>query len=217
MDKLPEAMPDPVAEQLSAWLDDELPAAELELLVARLGHGQVGHGRLARYGLIGAALRGEPALPDARQLGERVRRALESGRESSLEPSPEPGVAAGLLPAAPLRSRPWQENVVPFAAAATVLLTLFLMATVRGPSLAPDAAAQAGRAGVLMPVAVAAEMRGPAWSSAPAPLSRQRLTDYLVMHGEYSGTLAVQVADSHIVNDRSYAAAGHARLEYSAK
>ncbi|MCL4781233.1 MAG: sigma-E factor negative regulatory protein [Gammaproteobacteria bacterium] len=209
MDKLPEAMPDPVAEQLSAWLDDELPAAELELLVARLGHGQVGHGRLARYGLIGAALRGDPALPAARRLGERVRRALESGRE--------PEVAAGRLPAVPLRSRSWQENVVPFAAAATVLLTLFLMATVRGPSLAPDAAAQAGRTGVLMPVAVAAEMRGPARSSAPAPLSRQRLTDYLVMHGEYSGTLAVQVADSHIVNDRSYAAAGYARVEYSAK
>lgn len=202
-------MPDPVAEQLSAWLDDELPAAELELLVARLGHGQVGHGRLARYGLIGAALRGDPALPAARRLGERVRRALESGRE--------PEVAAGRLPAVPLRSRSWQENVVPFAAAATVLLTLFLMATVRGPSLAPDAAAQAGRTGVLMPVAVAAEMRGPARSSAPAPLSRQRLTDYLVMHGEYSGTLAVQVADSHIVNDRSYAAAGYARVEYSAK
>lgn len=209
MDKLPESMPDPVAEQLSAWLDDELPAAELELLVARLGHGPVGHGRLARYGLIGAALRGDPALPDARPLGERVRRALES--------VPEPEVVAGPLPAAPLRSRSWQENVVPFAAAATVLLTLFLMATVRGPSLAPDAAAQADRAGVLMPVAVAAEMRGPAWSSAPAPLSRQRLTDYLVMHGEYSGTLAVQVADSHIVNDRSYAAAGYTRLGYSAK
>lgn len=213
MDKLPEAMPDPVAEQLSAWLDDELPAVELELLVARLGHGPVGHGRLARYGLIGAALRGDPALPDARELGERVRRALES--------VPEPEVVAGGLPAAPLRSRSrsrsWQENVVPFAAAATVLLTLFLMATVRGPSLAPDAAAQAGRAGVLIPVAVAAEMRGPARSSAPPPLSRQRLTDYLVMHGEYSGTLAVQVADSHIVNDRSYAAAGYTRLGYSAK
>jgi negative regulator of sigma E activity len=209
MDKLPEAMPDPVAEQLSAWLDDELPAAELELLIARLGRGQVGHGRLARYGLIGAALRGDPASPDARQLGERVRRALESGRE--------PELAADRLPAAPVRSRPWQENVVPFAAAATVLLTLFLMATVRGPSLAPDAAAQAGRAGVLMPVAVAAEMREPVRSYAPAPLSRQQLTDYLVMHGEYSGTLAVQVADSHIVNDRSYAAAGYTRLGYSAK
>lgn len=209
MDKLPEAMPDPVAEQLSAWLDDELPAAELELLIARLGHGPAGYGRLARYGLIGAALRGDPAVPDARQLGERVRRVLASSRE--------PEMAAGGLPAAPLRSRSWQENVVPFAAAATVLLTLFLMATVRGPSLAPDAAAQAGRAGVLMPVAVAAEMRGPARSSAPAPLSRQRLSDYLIMHGEYSGTLAVQVADSHIVNDRSYAAAGYTRLEYAAK
>jgi sigma-E factor negative regulatory protein RseA len=209
MRKLPEAIPDLVAEQLSAWLDDELPAAELELLIARLEQGPAGHERLERYGLIGSVLRGEPAVPDARQLGERVRRALDSAAE--------PAVVAGYLPAARRQARSWQDNVVPFAAAATVLLTLFLMATIKGPSLTPDAAAQAGRAGVLLPVAVAADMRRPVRSSAQAPISRQRLTDYLVMHGEYSGTLAVQVADSHIVNDRSYAAAGYTRIEYSPK
>lgn len=206
MGKLPEAMPDLVAEQLSAWLDDELPAAELELLIARLEQDPVGHGRLERYGFIGAALRADPAVPDARQLAGRVRLALEPGREA--------GVAADSHPAARGPARPWRDNVVPFAAAATVLLTIFLLATIRGPSLAPDTAT---RAGVRMPVVMAAEMQRPVRSSALAPLSRQRLTDYLVMHGEYSGTLAVQMADSHIVNDRSYAAAAHARLEYSAK
>jgi len=200
-------VPDPVAEQLSAWLDDELPAAELELLLARLGQGPEGHGRLARYGLIGAALRGEPAAPDARQLRERVRLALES--------TPEP--AAGRAAGAKGPARPWLENIVPFAAAATVLLTLFLMATIRAPSLAPDVAARAGRTDMLMPVAAAAGTTRASPSSAQMPLSRQRLTDYLVMHGEYTGAIAVQVADSHILNDRSYASAGYARFEYSAK
>jgi hypothetical protein len=91
------------------------------------------------------------------------------------------------------------------------------MATIRNPSLAPDAPLQAGRGGMFMPAAVAAESRSLQQFPVQTLLSRQRLTDYLVLHGEYTGTLAVQVADSHIVNDRSYAAAGFTRLEYSAK
>jgi negative regulator of sigma E activity len=118
-------MPDIVAEQMSAWLDDELPDAELELLMARLERSPAAHGQLARYGLIGAALRGGPPAPDASQLAERVRRALDTGQESA--------VVADRLPAAVGRDQRWQDNVVPFAAAATVLLTLFLMATIRSP------------------------------------------------------------------------------------
>jgi negative regulator of sigma E activity len=209
MSKVPEHMPDIVAEQMSAWLDDELPEAELELLVARLGRSPDARGRLGRYGLVGAALRGGVPAPDACQLAERVRFALEAGQESA--------VVADPLPVATGRDQRWQDNVVPFAAAATVLLTLFLMATIRNPSLAPGATAQAGRAGMFMPTAVAAESKSLQHFPVQTLLSRQRLTDYLVLHGEYTGTLAVQMADSHIVNDRSYAAAGYKRSGYSAK
>ena len=209
MSNLPEHIPDIVAEQISAWLDDELPEAELELLIARLGQSPQARGRLGRYGLVGAALRGGAHSPDARQLAERVRLALDAGHESA--------VVADPLPAATGRDQRWQDNVVPFAAAATVLLTLFLMATIRNPSLAPDATAQAGRAGMFMPAAVAAESKSLQQFPVQTLLSRQRLTDYLVLHGEYTGRLAVQAADSHIVNDRSYVTAGYARLEYSAK
>lgn len=202
-------LPDIVAEQVSAWLDDELPEAELELLVARLGRTPGACGRLGRYGLIGAALRDGLPVPEASQLGERVRRALDTGQEAPV-----------ILEAPPAVPRPvarWQDKVVPFAAAATVLLTLFLMATIRSPSLAPNTAVREGRAGGLMPVAVAAEPRGLQQFPVQTLLSRQRLTDYLILHGEYTGTLAVQVADSHIVNDRSYAAAGYSRIGYPAK
>lgn len=209
MSKVSETMPDVVAEQLSAWLDDELPKAELELLIARATRSPSAHGRLERYGLIGAALRGGAVVPDARHLGERVRLALEAGQSSPRR--------TDKLPAAPAPGRRWQDNLVPFAAAATVLLTIFLMATIRSPSQPTDVTAQAGRTGMLMSTAVAAESRILQSFPAQTLLSRQRLTDYLVWHGEYTGTLAVQAADSHIVNDRSYAAASGVRFEYPAK
>ncbi|MDQ1302515.1 MAG: sigma-E factor negative regulatory protein RseA [Pseudomonadota bacterium] len=202
-------MPDIVAEQMSAWLDDELPEAELELLMARLGRSPAAHGQLGRYGLIGAALRGGPPAPDAWQLAERVRRALDAGQESA--------VGADRLPAATDRDQRWQDNVVPFAAAATVLLTLFLMATIKSPALAPEATAKAGRTGMFMPAAAAAEPQGLQQFPVQTLLSRQRLTDYLVLHGEYTGTLSVQVADSHIVNDRGYATAAYTRSGFPSK
>jgi anti-sigma factor RsiW len=209
MSKVPEPRPDIVAEQMSAWLDDELPDAELELLVVRLGQNPAVRRRLGRYGLIGAALRDGPPAPDAWQLAERVRRTLDREPESAL--------MVDRLPAATGRDQRWQDNIVPFAAAATILLTLFLMATVRSPSPEPDPTLQAARNAMLMPVAVAAVPQELQKFPVQTPLTRQRLTDYLVLHGEYSGTLAVQVADSHIINDWGYAAAGYTRSGYSAK
>ena len=202
-------MPDIIAEQMSAWLDDELPEAELELLIARLGQSPQSRGQLGRYGLVGAALRGGVPAPDACQLAERVRRALEAGQE--------PAVVADALPAGTGRDQRWQDNVVPFAAAATVLLTLFLMATIKSPALAPEATAKAGRTGMFMPAAAAAEPQGLQQFPVQTLLSRQRLTDYLVLHGEYTGTLSVQVADSHIVNDRGYATAAYTRSGFPSK
>ncbi len=212
MSKVPEAMPDIVAEQLSAWLDDELPAAELEFLFARLRQSPEQQQRLGRYGLIGAALRAGTAVPDARQLGDRVRRALEAEAGSAIATDGQGGMPAGSIP-----DRRWQTNIAPFAAAATVLLTIFLMATVRSPSPTPVAAIQASRTGLRMPVVVAAERLRPQPLATRTLLSRQRLTDYLVYHGEYTGTLAVQAADSRIVNDRGYAAAVRTRFEYPVK
>lgn len=202
-------MPDIVAEQLSAWLDDELPAAELELLVARLAQSSQQHSRLGRYGLIGATLRGGAAVPDARQLGDRVRRALEADADFP--------VNADRLPTSIAPDRRWYTNIVPFAAAATVLLTLFVMATLKSPEPASAVAMRTSRAGMFMPAAAGAERRGPQQLADQTLLSRQRLTDYLVWHGEYAGALAVQTADSRLVNDRGYAAAVHTRFEYPVK
>jgi len=210
MSKVPEVMPDIVAEQWSAWLDDELPAAELELLIARLAQNPQQRSRLGRYGLIGAALRSVCPAADAQQLSDRVRRALDAEADSP--------VVTNSLSVSVAPDRRWQANIVPFAAAATVLLTLFVMATVKSPEPVPAVAMRANGAGMFMPAAaVGAERHRTQRFANQTLLSRQRLTDYLVWHGEFTGALAIQAADSRIVNDRSYAAAVRTRFEYPAE
>lgn len=209
MSKVPEVTPDIVAEQLSAWLDDELPEAELELLIARLAKNPQQHDRLGRYGLIGATLRSVHPAADAQQLSDRVRRALEAEADFP--------VAANSLSVSIAADRRWQANIMPFAAAATVLLTLFVMATLRSPEPAPAVAMRTGTVGMFIPAAVAADRYRAQKFADQTLLSRQRLTDYLVWHGEYTGALAMQTADSRIVNDRGYAAAIHTSLGYPVK
>ncbi|TFG87342.1 MAG: hypothetical protein E4H19_02610 [Chromatiales bacterium] len=172
--------PPRVDEQLSAWLDDELPDGELELLAARLTQVPELRARLARYALIGSCLRGGRAgyMADelaALQLGDRVRAAVGG------PPEPAP-------PAVGRRIGRWS----PYAIAASVaLLAVALVPLVRM---------------VLYPVAVDHRIAGSPPSLAvmtPASLSSNRMTRYLVYHGEYSGMLSAKVTDSNIINHRS--------------
>jgi len=43
--------------------------------------------------------------------------------------------------------------------------------------------------------------------AAPASLSPERMTSYLVYHGEFSGALAAKVTDSNIINHRAFVVA----------
>jgi hypothetical protein len=94
------AAPPAVAEQLSALLDDALPGEEVPLLLARCGAhdaGEAARGTLARYALIGEALRGS-AEPRALDLADRVRTAVDEPRTlAAAVPRTLPG---WLLPAA---------------------------------------------------------------------------------------------------------------------
>ena len=176
-----------IDEQLSAWLDDELPREELELLLARLAESPELKARLARYSLIGSSVRGGQTGNvstelAALRLGGRVRAALEQPADSERRP------ASG------------RTKLLPYAMAAGLALAAVALTVVQGPLLRPvgdpvQASAQPVVAG-----------------SAPAPagqasLSSKRLTNYLVYHGEYSGLLSARVTESHIVNNRPYAVA----------
>jgi sigma-E factor negative regulatory protein RseA len=62
--------------QVSAMFDDELPAAECELLARRLSRDEQLQVRWGRYALIGAAIRAEGALALDARLARRVRSAV---------------------------------------------------------------------------------------------------------------------------------------------
>lgn len=177
----------PVDEQLSAWLDDELPSAEAELLSRRLSHDQDRRAVLARYSLIGECLRsGASPVQHALNLSHRVSVVLGSADTPAMDPPPH---------AVRRRWRPL------FAVAAAAVLAAVLLLVERGPPAAVTAPA-VQTAGFTPGVARAAStlISGPAEAS----LSTRRLTGYLVRHGEYSGFLSAKLTDSHIVNNRPY-------------
>jgi sigma-E factor negative regulatory protein RseA len=62
--------------QLSAMFDDELPAAECELLARRLSRDEALQGRWRHYAVIGAALRRESNVALDMDLAVRVRSAI---------------------------------------------------------------------------------------------------------------------------------------------
>jgi anti-sigma factor RsiW len=194
----------PIDEQLSAWLDDELPAPELELFATRLAGSPELRARVARYGLIGSTLRGGaaggnfPGLAALRMSG-RVGAALD-----------DPVNAVAFVPAS---ARPLRR-LLPYAAAAAVALLAVglvpFLGLFSGPAAPPAAGLPAQASGVLASgslVRVRSPITGDPWVRSEGSLSPGRLTSYLVYHGEYSGMLAAKLPDSHIVNNRAYAAA----------
>ena len=175
-------------EQLSAWLDDELPRAEVDLLISRLVSSPACQARLARYSLIGSGLRGGPAVRvsgelAALRLAGRVRAALD-------EPTGAPQ-----QPAAPGPNR-----TLSYALAAGLAMVAVLLTVVQGPLRRSIGTPVQASAKTVVAAPVPASIR-------QASLSSQRMTNYLVYHGEYSGLLSARVTESHIINNRPYAAA----------
>jgi sigma-E factor negative regulatory protein RseA len=69
-------MTDRIKEQLSTFLDGELPEQETALLLKRLEREDELRGALSRYSLIGAVLRNDGDVPAARQVAARVSAAI---------------------------------------------------------------------------------------------------------------------------------------------
>jgi len=76
--------------QLSAMFDDELPAAECELLARRLSRDEQLKARWGRYAVIGATIRAERGVRLNAGLAGRVSAAISS--EAPLAPSPQPSL-----------------------------------------------------------------------------------------------------------------------------
>ncbi len=176
-------------EQLSAFLDGELPDAELELLLARLERDPARRQVLARYAMIGETVRTGTARPEALALTERVRVALlTEERLTRRRPA--------LAPA-----RAWWGWVAGGMAAAAALAAVL----VTGPT------AQQGATAPVVSVAPAAtglldEPISPVRSVASYrlnPGAAARLTGYMVAHGEYTNQLSRNNFDSRLVSARA--------------
>jgi len=101
-------MTDRIKEQLSAFLDGELPDTESALMLKRLERDDELRGALSRYSLIGAVLRSDGDVPAARQVAARVSAAIAKepfraaalvrlpGREALLKGFAGLAVAAGV-------------------------------------------------------------------------------------------------------------------------
>lgn len=184
-------MTNTVKEQLSAFLDGELPEAETTLLLKRLERDDELKGTLSRYSLIGAALRAEGAVPDASNVASRVRAALVA----------EPALGVR-------RVSRWLRPVAGLAmaagvAAATVVLLPFVFDGAGAPTaLVADAPAAAPAPatvlaeGAVVPVVAVVDDPPPAYTIPPpveaatSPLSSAQLASYLVAHSEYVSPLA---------------------------
>jgi sigma-E factor negative regulatory protein RseA len=172
-------MSEQIREQISAFLDGELPNSETELLLKRLARDAELRDSFGRYALIGEACRGAPHEHLTRGLTARINRAIDG----------EPKSAGG--PAYRARSRRWWHPVAGAAVAAGV-------AAVAVVALQQRAVAPTSRPGVAMVARnIAAGQNKEALSyttpaavgEAPAALPAARLTNYVFAHSKYSSVL----------------------------
>ncbi len=181
-------MTDRIKEQLSTFLDGELPEPETALLLKRLERDDELRGALSRYSLIGAVLRGDGDVPAARQVAARVSAAI----------AREPARVASLLrlPGREALTR----SVAGLAVAAGVAFGAVMLVPQVDGTGTPDATgaviAQAAEPPIV-PVSDAAEPEDepagsyvtPPATDAPGVLPQAELANYLVAHYGYASPL----------------------------
>ncbi len=168
-------MSDKTGELLSVWLDNELDEEQSELVVRRLTRSQELRHTVARYCLIGDAVRGELVTPRAMELSERVSARLDQ----------EP--AADQVAVKPRSAAGWRRPLAGAAVAATVAVAAVL--GLRSADF--DAELE------LAPVAEVAETSPVPEYSVAVPLTRRagspdRLSRYYLNHSEYATMLGAQ-------------------------
>ncbi|MBX3704049.1 MAG: sigma-E factor negative regulatory protein [Steroidobacteraceae bacterium] len=175
-------MTDRIKEQLSTFLDGELPEAETALLLKRLERDDELRGALSRYSLIGAVLRSDGDVPAARQVAARVSAAIAH--------EPVQGGIGG--------RRPLARTAAGLGIAASVAAAAVMLAPAPGTQVAsepPAIVAQLAEVPAL-PVAgdVAKDDADLTYTTPPASetaggLPPAELANYLVAHYGYASPL----------------------------
>jgi sigma-E factor negative regulatory protein RseA len=179
-------MSEQIREQVSAFLDGELPNSETELLLKRLTRDGELRESFGRYALIGEALRGPGPLM-AKGFAVRVNFAIDG------EPLPANG--QGSQARAPRWWRPLAGAAVAAGVAVVAVVALQQRAVVPAlrpgaPVTAQNAPASAPVLAVVQPPREAISYTVPAASPvAPAAMPPARLTNYVFAHSRYSSGL----------------------------
>ena len=178
--------------QLSAMFDDELPAAECELLARRLSRDEELRGRWSRYAAIGATIRAEGGARLNAELARRVSVAISAEPPVVAEPAPPPA----RLPSRRFASRLWAPvggvAVAASVAAAAILWVRFESAP-DGQVIAQAVPTGTGSAAVGQGAdsAVAANTSDNSYV-VPKTIARRsivpstQLANYVVAHSEFS-------------------------------
>ena len=176
-------MSEQIREQVSAFLDGELPDSETELLLKRLTRDGELRESFGRYSLIGEAVRGPSLSLMTKGFAGRVNLAIDG----------EPIPANGQIPhsRAPRWWRPFAGAAVAAGVAAVAVVALQQRAV--APTLrAPAQSAVLAQSGVAVQASrEAISYTVPATSpAAPAAMPTARLTNYVFAHSKYSSGLA---------------------------
>jgi negative regulator of sigma E activity len=188
-------MSETLRDQVSAFVDDELPDVECELLVRRLERDHEARRTALRYTVMGQALRGETLPGHPMDLVRRVGEALDAeGRPAASRPPVGGGFArpagvAAMAAAVALTAIVGLRDVSPTADVATSAATAGAVAG--GPAEAARALLEGGPAYTVAPSA-------PTMSPVTA-VPNIRLTNYLVAHGEHASTLERKSIQTRIV------------------
>jgi sigma-E factor negative regulatory protein RseA len=170
-------MSEQIREQVSAFLDGELPSSETELLLKRLMRDAELRESFGRYALIGESMRGTAKVPITRSFAARVNGAIDG----------EPATAAP--PAVRVRANRWWRPFAGAAVAAGVAAVAVVGLQQRAVEPALRAALPVSAQNVAAKPKEALSYTVPAVSKAAAALPAARLTNYIFAHSKYSSVL----------------------------
>jgi sigma-E factor negative regulatory protein RseA len=183
-----------IGEQLSAFLDGELPEAELQLLLRRLERDQACRDKLARYSTIGSILRKDPLLLSHSDLLPGLRDAISN--DAKVPASPANPANQGKVAGYSLRSR-----VGTLAAAvlgAVVVAGIYEFSQGRPEVLNDSAGYQLATVSPQYTPEVSRDTARIQARGQRKQVNRDRMTSYLVSHGEFSRGLQGPMVDSRI-------------------
>lgn len=211
-------MTDALNEQLSACLDGQLPPAELDLLLKRVGREAELRAAIGRYSLIGEAMRAERPAVASRDFASKVMAAVAAEPVLVQAPVTRPNVVQTPATARPSRVSPaairYLRPVAGMAIAAGVAaVAVFVMQPMGQPDVVPVNAPLV--AANNLPAANEAMVATDAESSYVVPTSTTqsafipatRLTNYVVAHSEYSSPLGRRSVLSGVLADDAEAQA----------